>query len=64
MKSKILEYLSDQLIQHNDLAAVYYKKYTRSQRIEHRNQYWIEYKKHKEVARSMSKAHSFVEDAK
>ena len=61
---KILEYLSDQIMQHNDIAIIFYKKRLRAQKVELKNKYYIDYKIHKESARTLSIAHAKIEEMK
>ena len=56
MKKKILDYLSDQEMQHRDLAKIYYDKYKRAHKMFHKNVHYTDYKKHKEAASVLSKA--------
>ncbi len=56
MKKKILDYLSDQEMQHKDLSKIYYDKYKKSYKLFHKNMNYVDYKKHKEAARVLSKA--------
>ena len=61
MKKKILDYLSDQIMQHNDLRILFYKKYQRSTKVQHKNKHYVDYKKHQEAARVLSKTAAVVD---
>ena len=56
MKKKILDYLSDQEMQHKDLSEIYYNKYKKAQNVGSKNSHYVDYKKHNEAARVLDKA--------
>jgi DNA-binding transcriptional regulator WhiA len=53
---KMIEYLSDQITQHRDLEQVWKQKWFNAQKIQHKNRYFISFKRHEEAADVLERA--------